>query len=158
MPLTQIAWRHFDCDIGRQCISVNHLETLRGNCLWKKALENSRGICLYLPLKSNQSLSKLGSLPVEVIGSSSQGQNASRPLVSEACLRRFRVIFFNSASTWADTRIRVPLAYFGKKVDELEPWKLFICSTGKSVLPKYWLVLWMFVLLKGKAWENWLNK
>ena len=51
----------------------------------------------HLPLKLNQSPSKLGSLPVEVIGFSSQGQNAYRPLVSEACLGRFRVIFFNSA-------------------------------------------------------------
>ena len=52
----------------------------------------------HLPLKLNQSPSKLGSLPVEVIGFSSQGQNAYRPLVSEACLRGFRVIFFNSVS------------------------------------------------------------
>ena len=52
----------------------------------------------HLPLKLNQSPSKLGSLPVEVIGFSSQGQNAYRPLVSEACLRHFRVIFFNSAT------------------------------------------------------------
>ena len=37
----------------------------------------------HLPLKLNQSPSKLGSLPVEVIGFSSQGQNAYRPLVSE---------------------------------------------------------------------------
>ena len=50
----------------------------------------------HLPLILNQSPSKLGSLPVEVIGFSSQGQNAYRPLVSEACLGRFRVIFFNS--------------------------------------------------------------
>ena len=42
----------------------------------------------HLPLKLNQSPSKLGSLPVEVIGFSSQGQNAYRTLVSEACLRR----------------------------------------------------------------------
>ena len=53
----------------------------------------------HLPLKLNQSPSKLGSLPVEVIGFSSQGQNAYRPLVSEACLRGFRVIFFNSADS-----------------------------------------------------------
>ena len=51
----------------------------------------------HLPLKLNQSPSKLGSLPVEVIGFSSQGQNAYRQLVSEAYLCRFRVIFFNSA-------------------------------------------------------------
>ena len=50
----------------------------------------------HLPLKLNQSPSKLGSLPVEVIGFSSQGQNAYRQLVSEAYLCRFRVIFFNS--------------------------------------------------------------
>ena len=56
----------------------------------------------HLPLKLNQSPSKLGSLPVEVIGFSSQGQNAYRPLVSEACLGRFRVIFFNSVGQGKD--------------------------------------------------------
>ena len=45
--LWQISWMHFDNDFQRQCISVNHWEILRGNCLCKKALENSRGICLW---------------------------------------------------------------------------------------------------------------
>ena len=59
----------------------------------------------HLPLKLNQSPSKLGSLPVEVIGFSSKGQNAYRPLVSEACLGRFRVIFFNSDELFLITLI-----------------------------------------------------
>ena len=32
-----------------------------------------------------------------------------------------RISNISNPSTWADTQIRVPLAYFGKKVDELEP-------------------------------------
>ena len=47
-------------------------------------------------LKLDKSPSKLGSLPVEVIEFSSQGQNDLETIVSQAYLCHLGVIFFNS--------------------------------------------------------------
>ena len=78
----------------------------------------------HLPLKLNQSPSKLGSLPVEVIGFSSQGQNAYRTLVSEACLCHYRVIFFNSALRAETKTNRKAITYQYQNVKTRSGWFL----------------------------------